>query len=340
LIDRALLLGLQSATLAARGAVALRTAFCARSQPPLPDGPLRVLMVAHYPPSNAGTRHRLLGFVEPLRARGHTVDVAFPTQSARGERLHREWTRAARTEYHLRLLARRCLAVHRAHRYHAVLLHLSDLPHWEYGAPFVARALARRAGRLVLDLDDLPVVRGASEPAPRARAVVAAAHGLTLGNSWLRAAFPERPAWRVPTCVDPGAWSVPDRSTRPLPPVLGWIGTSGNLPALESLSPALAGVQRETGARVHVVCDRPPSLPGVEFRFVPWTLPAETAAVLEFDVGLAPLDDGPMQRAKCGLKALQYMAAALPVVASPVGVLTEMVQEGRNGPLPASLPEQ
>lgn len=339
MIDRALLLGLQTATLAARGAIAVRTALGRRSAAPPPDGPLRILMAAHYPASNAGTRHRLLGWVEPLRELGHEVDVVFPTHSARGERLHRSWTRAARSEYHLRMLVRRVLAVHRAQRYHAVLLHLSDLPHWEYGAPFVARALARRAGRLVLDLDDLPVVRGASEPAPRARELVAAAHGLTLGNPWLHEAFPGRPAWHVPTCVDPALFAVPDRTARPGAPVLGWIGTAGNLAPLEALAPVLAHVQQRTGAVVRVVCDRAPSLPGVAVDYVPWTLAGEVEAVLSFDVGLAPLVDGPMQRAKCGLKALQYMAAGLPVVASPVGVLSQMVEEGRSGHL-ATAPEE
>ena len=91
------------------------------------------------------------------------------------------------------------------------VVHLTDLPYWEYGEPFVAQALVRSAGRVLLDLDDLPVVRGESAPGPRARRVAQVADGLILGNPELRAWFPDRPSWEVPTCIEPGLWPLPDR---------------------------------------------------------------------------------------------------------------------------------
>jgi glycosyltransferase involved in cell wall biosynthesis len=40
-----------------------------------------------------------------------------------------------------------------------------------------------------------------------------------------------------------------------------------------------------------------------------------------------PLVDNEFQRGKCGLKLLQYMAAGLPVIASPVGVNTDIAKD-------------
>ena len=61
------------------------------------------------------------------------------------------------------------------------------------------------------------------------------------------------------------------------------------------------------------------------------SLKEEVDAIRSFDVGVMPLADDEWSRGKCGLKVLQYFAAFVPVVASPVGVNSSLVEHGVNG---------
>jgi glycosyltransferase involved in cell wall biosynthesis len=296
-------------------------------------------MLPTYPERFTGTKYRLSAWARRLERRGFEVELAPPMSDAHAVRLSNDWSPRARTEYHLRMLSGRLAALGRAGRIDAAVVHINDLPFWDYGPPFVAAALGRLAGRVILDLDDLPLVGGAAELGPKARAVGRAVDGLTLGNRRLPACYPGRPWWYVPTCVEPAEWQVPDRAARAGPPVLGWVGTPGNLRNLAPLAPALAEVCRRHDARLRVVCSEPADLPGVPEEFVRWSAEREQEDLVPVDVGLAPLLDEPKQRYTCGLKALQYMAGGLPVVASPVGSFPEIVREGETGML-ATSPEE
>lgn len=67
-------------------------------------------------------------------------------------------------------------------------------------------------------------------------------------------------------------------------------------------------------------------------RFTPWQpwVPNYYAG-LDFDIGLAPLADTPFNRSKSRIKALEYAALGIPVIASPVGEYPEFVRHGETG---------
>jgi len=73
----------------------------------------------------------------------------------------------------------------------------------------------------------------------------------------------------------------------------------------------------------------PTRLPNV--RLTEWSEVSEAEALDRSDAALAPLADEPFARAKCGGKVLSYFAAAIPVVASPVGAQAFMVRHGITG---------
>jgi glycosyltransferase involved in cell wall biosynthesis len=64
---------------------------------------------------------------------------------------------------------------------------------------------------------------------------------------------------------------------------------------------------------------------------IAWSSQTEAEALAAAHIGVMPLTDDAWSRGKCAFKLLQYMAASLPCVASPVGANTEAVLDGVNG---------
>jgi glycosyltransferase involved in cell wall biosynthesis len=114
--------------------------------------------------------------------------------------------------------------------------------------------------------------------------------------------------------------------------VIGWTGTHSTLKYLDQIVPVLAQLEAEgLDFEFRVISNHPPILPLRSLTFVPWRKTTEIADLLAFHVGLMPLEDDLWAKGKCAFKALQYMALGIPALVSPVGMNTEVVQDGYNG---------
>ncbi len=203
--------------------------------------------------------------------------------------------------------------------------------------------VSRLCGSWILDVDDAIMFRrprAAGGPPSTAgwrrrrfRRMVARCGAVVAGSRSLA-----RTIGRVPgrlevlrTPVDLGSYPRADLPSRS-PVRLAWIGLASNLCYLEALAPALGRLEAAGVAfEVRVISDRLPDLGGLPVTLVPWSESAEKAALADCDVGLAPLPDDAWTRGKAGFRCIQYAAAGLPVVASPVGANAEVVVDGRTG---------
>ena len=211
------------------------------------------------------------------------------------------------------------------------------------------RAVVRRsARRIVYDFDDAIYFgkpdRPGEEPdrSPRRvwkfRATCAIADLVTAGNATLAEAarVSARRVEVLPTGIDLAGYP-PAPSRRPGGARIAWIGLPGNLPYLSIVEAPLARLAaRRPGLRLVVVSERPPAKFDAPVEFVPWSKETEAAALAACDVGIMPLEDDDWTRGKGGFKLLQYMAAGLPTVASPVGVNREITVDGETGYLAAA----
>jgi glycosyltransferase involved in cell wall biosynthesis len=98
------------------------------------------------------------------------------------------------------------------------------------------------------------------------------------------------------------------------------------------IRPALARLNvRHPEIKLKVICSRFPNWPEINMDRIVWSEATEAASLAEAQIGVMPLSDDAWSRGKCAFKLLQYMAASLPCVASPVGANTEAVIDGVNG---------
>jgi len=312
-----------------------------------PDGRIRVAAFTKYDSQAASTRQRVLQYVPHLAAEGIDVNYRPLLPNAHVERLATGQGSArigAAAAY-----LRRLKDMVAAGRYDLIWVYAELFPYLP--GPF--ERLALLSGKpVVYDLDDAFFHTYDLHPRAGVRRLLGSklepllrgAAACCCGNGYLRdyaARFCDR-TMILPTVVDTSLYVPVERSGSGASPlVIGWIGSPSTWRFVRPLLPVLRGFAVSGKVRIKIVgagaaaeADR---FDGMDL--VDWKEEREIAEVQSMDIGIMPVPDEPWARGKSGYKLVQYMACGLPVIASPVGVNSDIVTPGRSGYLAAG-PDQ
>jgi len=270
------------------------------------------LLVLTNNPDTASFRYRIGVYLDLLRRQGIDSEVARLPGS---------------------LLERRALFASAQHA-DAVLLQRKVLTAWD------GFWLRRYARRVIYDFDDAVMYadrkggRGSRIRFHRFGRSVALSDLVIAGNGYLaeHAQQYNTNVRVLPTGLDLGPYreSAPRKDDGTVR--LVWIGSHSTLRYLQEIGPVLDTLaSRFPHVVLRIICDAFFDLEVMKVEKRLWSEPTAAADLASSDIGLAPLPDNPFTRGKCGFKILQYQAAGLPVVASPVGVNAQYVRDGGTG---------
>lgn len=277
-------------------------------------------------------RFRVRQYIPTLRKEGIAID-----EFCSGFNKYPPPQKWLRPFWGMATLAERLPGIAKSYRYDVVLFQREIMSSFLTLEPLTHRPR-------ILDVDDaIFLYRGGGF----AKRLAKLSERVICGNSYLADWFGR---WNanieiIPTAVDTARYVPAERTVDAAEStlIIGWIGTQGNFKYLYAIENALAKVlRRNARARLRIVSDGFPNfnyLPIEQMEFIPWSEESETEVIQSMHIGIMPLEDSLWARGKCSFKMLQYMAAGLPVVVSPVGMNADVLKLGDLG-ISASTTEQ
>lgn len=186
---------------------------------------------------------------------------------------------------------------------------------------------------IVLDVDDAIFVyrngKAASSLARHSNAII-------CGNQYLAEYFLKynNNVHIIPTAVDADIY-CPAVNMESVKKILVWSGSSSGLKFLYAIENAINQVMSiSSNIILRVISDQAPNFSIInhsKVEYIKWTPENEVYSIQTATIGLMPLTDDAFTQGKCSYKMLTYMSCGIPVVVSPVGMNSEVLNMGDVG---------
>lgn len=230
-------------------------------------------------------------------------------------------------------------------RYDLVYVYMWVTP---FGPPVFERLARARAKALVYDMEDAAfadrmggrdinpnaIVNWLRGPAKARYLIREADHVITTtdySNDYCLGLNRRRACTVIPSSVDTDRFRPATLYSNDKTIVIGWTGTFSTRPYLDLLRGVFQRLAARHRFRLRVIGNFEYELPGVDLEVIRWNAEDEVEQLQALDIGVYPLRFDEWEKSKAGLKAIQYLAFALPCVCTDTGNTPAIIRDGENG---------